>query len=340
MDLTLESQAAIISSQVAMNLESEGSGSATHANTETANTETEPFPDAEPFPEYNESECEMLASSIAADKRHEQAWIHALGRAAKQEIRTLHVDPNIIPYIEGDPSHRSQVILEQLRDRLADPRLRHEIRRQFITIVNATLQFNFIIFHQTKELLPLKEIGDAELQLETVLNHVEFMDEMLREQLKSAEQVSYTLESVSLEGTSDYERLCKMSTVFAKTMKKPRLLERQLLALYMDMYEEWIRTPFVRLRNRQILTEQQPSPTRAKLSRRIIIVWELMTRCIESYGTLNLLTLEIKEQYFAPVLGYLCDPPDIWEHCWDQYQALEKDRQQTEQSRAASREDI
>lgn len=123
-------------------------------------------------------------------------------------------------------------------------------------------------------------------------------------------------------------------------MKKPRLLERQLLALYMDMYEEWIRTPFVRLRNRQILTEQQPSPTRAKLSRRIIIVWELMTRCIESYGTLNLLTLEIKEQYFAPVLGYLCGSPDIWEHCWDQYQALEKDRQQTEQNRAASQEDI
>ncbi|CAG8894921.1 unnamed protein product [Penicillium egyptiacum] len=328
-DLPPGSRLAIVRSEVAMDSESEESGSTTPTHADTANTETEPFPDAEPFPEYNESECAMLASSIAADKRHEEAWIYALGRAAQQEIRMLHVDPNIIPYFKSDPSHRSQVVLEQLRDLLADPQMRPEIREQFITIINATLQFNLVIFHQSPEFLAPKEVEDAELLLETVLNHVEWMEEMLREQLQTAEQVSYAIEDASLEPTSAYERLCKMATLFAKAMKKPRYLERRLLALYMDMYEEWVHTPFFLLRNRQLVNEQHPSRGRTKLSRRVIIIWDLMNSCIESYGTLTWVTLEIKRQYFAPVMGYLCDSPEIWQHCWDQYQALQNHRHQT-----------
>ncbi|KGO67994.1 hypothetical protein PITC_028960 [Penicillium italicum] len=325
-DLPPGSRLAVVRSQVAMDSESEESESTTPTNEDTANTETEPFPDTEPFPEYNESECEMLASSIAVDQRHEEAWIYALGKAAQQEIRMLHVDPNIVPYFQNDPSHRSQVVLEQLRDLLADPQVRPEIREQFITIINATLQFNLVIFHQSPEFLAPKEIGDAELDLETILNHVEFMEEMLREQLQTADQVSYALEDISMEATSAYERLCKMATVFAKNMKKPRYLERVLLALYMDMYEEWIHTPFFLLRNRQLLNEEHPNLARTKLSRRVLVIWELMNSCIESYGTLTWLTLEIKRQYFTPMMGYLCDSPEIWEHCWNRYKALEKDR--------------
>ncbi|EKV05084.1 hypothetical protein Pdw03_8974 [Penicillium digitatum] len=319
-DLPAGSRPAVVRSQVAMDSESEESGSTTPTNADTADTETEPFP------EYNESECEMLASSIEADRRHEEAWIYALGRAAQQEIRMLHVDPNIVPYFQSDPSHRSQVILEQLRDLLADPQVRPEVREQFITIINATLRFNLVIFHQSAEFLALKEIEDAVLDLETILNHVEFMEEMLREQIQTADQVSYTLGDVSMQATSAYERLCKIATVFAKTMKKPRNYERRLLALYMDMYEEWIHYPFFLLRNRQLLNEQHPSPARTKLSRRVLVIWELMNSCIESYGTLTWLTLEIKRQYFTPMMGHLCDSPEIWEHCWDRYQALEKDR--------------
>lgn len=215
-DLPPGSGLAVVRSQVAMDSESEESGPTTPTNADTANTETEPFPDTEPFPEYNESECEMLASSIAAENRHEEAWIYALGRAAQQEIRMVHVDPNIIPYFQSDPSCRSQVVLEKLRDLLADPQMRPEIRDQFITIINATLQFNLVIFHQSPEFLAPKEVEDAELPLETVLNHIEFMEEMLREQLQTAEEVSYALEDISVEATSAYERLCKMATVFAK----------------------------------------------------------------------------------------------------------------------------
>ncbi|KUM59204.1 hypothetical protein ACN42_g7938 [Penicillium freii] len=332
-DLPPGSRLAVVRSQVAMDSESEESASTTSTNEDTSNTETEPlpetepFPDTEPFPEYDESECEMLASCIAAEKHHEEAWVNAFGKAARQEIRMVHVDPNIIPYVQSDPSQRSQVVLEQLRDLLADPEMPRDTRKQFIIMINATLKFNLVIFHQSPEFLAPKEVEDAALDLETILNHVEFIEEMLREQLETAEQVSFALEDVSMEATSTYERLCKMSTVFSKAMKNPCYLERRLLALYMDMYEEWVHNPFL-LRNRQLLNEQNPTPARTKLSRRVLAIWELMNSCIETYGTLTWLTLEIKRQYFTPMMGYLCDSPEIWEHCWDRYQALEKDRRQ------------
>lgn len=221
-DLPPRSRLADVRSQVAMDSESEGSGSTTPTDADTANTEiepfpeAEPFPDTEPFPEYDESECEMLASCIAAEKRNEEAWIHAFSKAAQQEIRMTHVDPNIVPYVQSDPSQRSQVVLEQLRDLLADPEMFPDIRRQFITIINAALQFNLVIFHQSPEFLAPKEVEDAEFDLETILNHVEFIEEMLGEQLETAEQVSFALEDVSKEATSTYERLCKSSAVFAK----------------------------------------------------------------------------------------------------------------------------
>jgi hypothetical protein len=94
--------------------------------------------------------------------------------------------------------------------------MRPEIREQFITMINATLQFNLVIFHQSPEFLAPKEIEDAELHLETVLNLVEWMEENLREQLETAEQASYAIEDASLEPTSAYERLRKMATLFAK----------------------------------------------------------------------------------------------------------------------------
>ncbi|KAJ5963233.1 uncharacterized protein N7479_003109 [Penicillium vulpinum] len=334
-DLPPGSRLAVVRSQVAINSESDESGPTTPTNTDTANTDVANTDvantdiantDTEPFPEYDESERELLASSIAAEKHLEEAWFYALNKTAQQEIRILYVDPNIIPYFKSDPSQRSQAVLEQLRNILAEPQMRSKIREKFITIINATLQSNLVIFHQSPEFLAPKEIKHGKRHLDTILKHIEFMEDMLKEQLKTAQRVSYALEGISAEVSSAYERLRKMATVVVKNMKKPRQLEQRLLALYMDMYEEWIHTPFLRLRQRQLLDEEPPNFPRTKISRQVLIVWEIVNRCIEIYRTLTWITLEIKRKYFAPVMGYLCDSPDTWEKCWEQYQAIEKDQ--------------
>ncbi|KAJ5446809.1 hypothetical protein N7445_001630 [Penicillium cf. griseofulvum] len=326
-DLPPGSRLAVVHSQVAIDSEPDESPTTTPTSTNTNITNKETAKtDTEPFPEYDESECEMLASALAAEKPLEDAWIHALGKATQQEIRMRHVDPKIIPYFKSDPSHRSQVVLEQLRDFLAEPQQRPEIREQFITIINATLEFNRVIFHQSPKFLSPQEIRDARRPLEIILKQIQFMDDMLKEQLQTAEQVSCALEDLSMEALLAYERLRKMATVVAKNMKKPHYLEERLLSLYMDMYEEWIHTPFLRRRKLQLLDEQVPNFPRTRVSRRVLTIWEAIDRCIETYGALIRLTLEIKREYFAPMMGHLCDSPEIWEQCWDRYEEAEKDQ--------------
>ncbi|KAJ5373683.1 hypothetical protein N7517_005689 [Penicillium concentricum] len=300
--------------QVAIDCESDESRSTTSTNADTSDTE--------PFPDYDESECEMLASTIAAEKRLEEAWIYALGKAAQEEIRMLRVDPNIIPY----PSQRSQVILGQLQDLLSEPQLRLELREQFITIINATIRLNIVISHQSSEFLAPREIKDSRRPLDTILKHVKFMEDMLKDQLQTAEKVSLVLKDVSKEDVLPFERLRKMASVVAKNMKKPRYLEQRLLALYMDMYEEWVRVPFLRLRKPQLLDEQFPNFPRTKIFRHVLVVWEAIHRCTDSYDALTRVTQEIKRKYFAPSMGYLCDSPEIWKQCWERYQTFEKDQ--------------
>ncbi|KAJ5501902.1 hypothetical protein N7463_004776 [Penicillium fimorum] len=320
-DLLPESRLAVVRSQVAIDPDSELDGSkSTTSTNDTANTDTEPFP------EYDESECEMLASSLVAEKPLEEEWIYALGKAAQQKIRMLHVDPNIVPYSKSDPSQLSQVVLGKLQDLLSEPQLRPEIREHFIAIINATIKLNLVIFHQSPEFPGPRAIKDARRPLDAIFKHVQFMEGMLKEQLHTAEKVSYVLGDVSMEAMLPYERLRNMASVVAKNMEKPRYLEQRLLALYMDMYEEWVRAPFLRLRKPQLLDEQFPNFPRTKISRHVLIVWEAIQRCIETYGALTRVTHEIKRQYFAPTMGYLCDSPVIWEKCWQRYQKFEKDQ--------------
>jgi hypothetical protein len=158
----------------------------------------------------------MVASAHAAEKPLEDALIQALGKAAHQEIRTRDVDPKIIPYVKSDPSHRSQVVLEQLLDLLAEPQMRPEVREHFIIIINATLQFNKVIFHQCPKFLSPQEIRDARRPLEMVLKKIQSMEYLLKEQLCNAEKASSALKDIEVESLLPYERLRKMASVVAK----------------------------------------------------------------------------------------------------------------------------
>jgi hypothetical protein len=110
-------------------------------------------------------------------------------------------------------------------------------------------------------------------------------------------------------------------------MEKPRFLEERLLSLYMDMYEEWIHVPFLRRRNIQLEEEKTPSFPRMRVSRRVITGWQVIGQCIDTYSALTRLTHEIKEKYFTPIMmGYLCDPSEMWEQCWDRYENIKKDQ--------------
>ncbi|KAJ5810805.1 hypothetical protein N7447_010321 [Penicillium robsamsonii] len=335
------SRLAVVRSQIAIDSDSRSDESrSTTSTNDTANTDTEPFP------EYDESECEMLGSSLAAEKPLEEAWISALGRATQQEIRMLHVDPNIVPYCKSEPSQRSQVVLGKLQDLLSEPQLGPEIREQFIAIINATLKVNLVIFHQSPEFLGLREMKDARRPLDTIIKHVQFIEDMLKWQLQTAEKVSYVLEDVSMEPILPYERLRKMATMVAHAHVSG-LPSASALMLNEQEYEEaplprTTTTCFVHGYVRGMGPYSFPSFAQASTPGRAVpklpthkvfsscpCCLGAIHRCIEIYGTLTRVTLEIKRQYFAPTMGYLCDSPEIWKQCWKQYQEFEKDQHES-----------
>jgi hypothetical protein len=100
-------------------------------------------------------------------------------------------------------------------------------------------------------------------------------------------------------------------------LKKPRPLERRLLTLFLEVYEAWVHNTFLRQRNCQILAEGIPVTGRIGLSRRIIAIWDVLTRCIENYSLYTWATRTIRANYFAPAMDLLSDAPDIWQQCWD-----------------------
>lgn len=198
------SRLAVVRSQLAPSSSSEGSC-------------TPPYTDKEPFPDYNESDCENAASVNAAEKIHDDAWNWALGKAIQTEIRQHQVDPNIIPYVPSDPAERSQVVLEELKDLLADPQMRPHTRNQFITLVNITLQVNQVIFHQNPEFLAPRETSDAKLLTETILTHLAWLDGMLNDQCQTVHYIATVLNHIEQRADAPvYEKLREMASVVAR----------------------------------------------------------------------------------------------------------------------------
>ncbi|CAG8019065.1 unnamed protein product [Penicillium olsonii] len=287
---------------------------------------TPPFSDKEPFPDYDEAECDEFSVTAAENA---EAWAYALGKAVRSEIRQHQIDPNIIPHVQTDPSERSQAVLERMKELLSDPHMRQQTRRQFITLSNITLQVNQVIFHQSPEFLAPVETSDAKLLTETILVHIAWMDNMLSEQCHSVNYTASVLSQIEQSDVSAYEKLREMANVVAGHLKKPRPLERDLLEVYLELYEEWVHTPFLHLRNRQTLTEETLRLDRAELSRHVIAIWDIVSRCVESYDTYIWGTTTIRNEYFATPVVNLNGVSDIWEQCWNTELTMEPDSTQS-----------
>ncbi|KAJ5321983.1 hypothetical protein MYU51_002677 [Penicillium brevicompactum] len=297
------SRLAVVRSQLAPSSGSEGSS-------------TPPLNDKEPFPDYNEADCDNLASEVAAEKHNDEAWNLALGRAVRDEIREIQVDPNIIPYDDKLTTERSQSALTRMKEILSQPQMRMKTRDQFLTLSNMTLEVNLIIFHHSSEFLAPNEISKAKALTETILTHFAWMDTMLADLCQTVNYTVSVLGQIENEDLDVYTKLCQMARIVAKNLRKPRSLERKLLGQFLTLYEEWVHTPFLRLRNRQILNEQTSCPARAELSRQIIAIWDVVSRCIESYETYIWATMNIREEFFVPTMEALNGAPELWDKYW------------------------
>ncbi|KAJ5320607.1 hypothetical protein PENANT_c033G01675 [Penicillium antarcticum] len=285
-----------------------------------SDSDTTVTPNKEPFPDFDAETCGPNRN------RYEAEWARAFRQAVQEDIRTRYIEPYIIPHNLGEPFTRSNMLLEDIKDLLADPHMRQTTRNQFLTMVNHTLHLHQVIFHHSDQFLDTKEITEARYLVDIVLSYMGWIDGKLRDQVSAAEQVSVVLEQLSKEKTTVIERYSRMATVVSAHLKKPRPLERRLLTVFLDFYETWVHTTFLRLRNHQILVEDIPVLARIDLSRRIIAVWDVLSRCIENYSLYTWATRTIRTKYFAPAIDLMSETPDIWQKSWNKRSTVESRR--------------
>ncbi|KAJ5610176.1 hypothetical protein N7510_006895 [Penicillium lagena] len=296
-------------------------------------------PTTEPFPEYYE--CESPDS--IADPQHEDAYNYAISKVVQEVIKFQEVDAQLVslpPFVVGatspnltlgsvdgvdcltvDHKHRT---LNQMKQLLSMPHLRPETRRRFVALTNIVLRLNYVLFHRVdgnvcKIFLGAQDTTDAQKLANTVLIYLVWLDDMMQENVQVATNVSYILGHIAAEDDDEtvYVRYRRMATVVIAHLKKPRLLERQLLSVYLELYEAWVHTTFLRLRNRQILREDIPNTDRMDLSRHLLAIWDVMTRCIDNYSIYTFTTCDIRDRYLEPTMKDLLCAPDIWPQCWE-----------------------
>jgi hypothetical protein len=173
-----------------------------------SDSDTTVTPKKEPFPDFD---AELCFPDL--NNRHEAAWTYAFGKAVQNDIRTRYVDPFITPHNPGEPFTRNHILLEAIKDLLADPQMRETTRQQFIILINHTLHLHEVVFNHSDNFLDTKETVEAKVLAEIILSYMVWMDGKLRDQVIAAEQVAVVLDQVSKEKTTICERYCRMTTV-------------------------------------------------------------------------------------------------------------------------------
>jgi hypothetical protein len=97
-----------------------------------------------------------------------------------------------------------------------------------------------------------------------------------------------------------------------------------------------VHTTFLRLRNRQILREDIPNTDRMDLSRHLLAIWDVLTRCIDNYAIYTFTTCDIRDRYLAPAMKELRCAPELWSQCWEL--SLQGEHQETPEIRAQALE--
>lgn len=109
---------------------------------------------------------------------------------------------------------------------------------------------------------------------------------------------------------------------YFRNVRKPRSIEERLLSLFLELYDAYVYSRFVRIRNRQIITESGLGPERLELSRLVIAIWDILNRIIENYAAHVHAMREMKRRFFAPAMEELRRSPHIWNESWKRFETM------------------
>ena len=92
------------------------------------------------------------------------------------------------------------------------------------------------------------------------------------------------------------------------------------MAVFQDLYDTYVYSDFLNIRNRQILREEGLHIERDNLARLLIAGWDVLSRAIENYNEIITINLDLKSCFVDPIMDRLPRSYEIWEEEWKEHQ--------------------
>lgn len=200
--------------------------------------------EAEPFPDYYES-CEGGGSANPIDKNREAAYHYAISKVVEEVIRFRELDASIISLTSftlnepGDQNATSAAsversdqtqqtdskdfetsgdtatkdkddtcsIIKDLKDLLASPKLKLNVKKRFTAMVNMVLRMSILLFHpqgvtmEPKLFLEEREALEVKGLAAEILRYLAKIDQQLKGQVEDADRVAGILSNLAQDKT-------------------------------------------------------------------------------------------------------------------------------------------
>ncbi|EPS27271.1 hypothetical protein PDE_02214 [Penicillium oxalicum 114-2] len=258
----------------------------------------------EPFPAFDEE--------VSEKQRQWQCAYHASVMAGTQaQIRRETINPAIIA--PADQPENKQVALNRVKEHLSNPHLCWSTRARFIALTNLVIRLDHILFRSNGEFLNSAAVADAAVVVAVILRYFIWMNGMLHGLVAAADHVFGALHPLSAEDMPVIFKYRQMAQVASAHLRKPKELEEQLLALYQNLFDEWIHERFLHMSNRKILHDIRIEPACLELISHVHDIWELLMRSATNYTTYMTRLDDIRRVYGLPffVMTEMAEPPEI-----------------------------
>ncbi|KJK61870.1 hypothetical protein P875_00086620 [Aspergillus parasiticus SU-1] len=228
-----------------------------------------------------------------------------------------------------EAEERKLNILEEMKIILRADHMKDDVQRRFTAMTDIILRMEWILFRRdvkpdgtrTKEFLSAPIVGEVQELVIPMVQYLAWLDKKLACELNIAKQVLHWIIQIAKDEDLDvYQRFRQMARVIIRDLRKPRPLEKHLLAVFQDLYDAYVYGDFLDIRNRQILQEEGFHIERDNLTRLLIAGWDILNRAIENYNEIITINLDIKSRFIDPVMERLPRSYEIWEEEWDDHQ--------------------
>ncbi|KAE8394529.1 hypothetical protein BDV23DRAFT_179680 [Aspergillus alliaceus] len=228
-----------------------------------------------------------------------------------------------------ETGERKLNILEEMKIILRADGMKDDIQRRFTVMTNIILRMEWILFRRdvnangtrTNKFLSASVVEEVEELAIPMVQYLAWLDKKLQAELDISQQVLYSVIQIAKnQDLGVYQRFRQTAQVIIGNLRKPRPLEKHLLTIFQDLYDTFVYSSFLNVRNRQILHEDKPHTDRDRLARLLIAGWDVLSRAIENYSEIITINSDLKNRFVEPIMERLPHSYKIWEEEWEEHQ--------------------